>query len=125
MFESMVVTLREGVEAALIVAIVLGYLAKIGKRELSRSVYLGLGTAVALSIVAGVLFKRLGVEEDKLEGWAMLAGAVFVASMVIWMWRTAKHLKSQIETTVNELTSCGKGRLTVGVFSFVLLMIFS
>ena len=124
MFESMVVTLREGVEAALIVAIVLGYLAKIGKRELSRSVYLGLGTAVALSIVAGILFKRLGVDEDKFEGWAMLAGSVFVATMVIWMWRTAKHLKSQIETKLDELTSSAKGRFSLGVFTFVFIMIF-
>ena len=124
MFESLVVTLREGVEAALIVAIVLSYLAKIGRPELARSVYIGLVAAIALSVAGGFLFRRLGVDEDKIEGWAMLIGSVFVATMVLWMWRTAKHLKSQIESRLGEIASSAKGRFSIGVFAFVFVMIF-
>ena len=67
MFESLIVTLREGVEAALIVAIVLSYLKKIGRTDLAKSAYIALGAAVAVSILGGIAFKRFEIDEDRFE----------------------------------------------------------
>ena len=123
MFESLVVTLREGVEAALIVAIVLGYLKKIGRSDLARSVYLGLGSAVLVSVIGAVLFQRFGIDEDRYEGWTMLIGAVFVASMIAWMWKTASRIKGHIETRLAEVTSNAESGFSFPVFAFVFLMV--
>ncbi|HYL98871.1 MAG TPA: Fe-S-containing protein [Blastocatellia bacterium] len=123
MFESLVVTLREGVEAALIVAIVLGYLKKIGRSDLARSVYMGLGLAVVVSIVGAALFQKYGIDEDRYEGWTMLIGALFVASMIAWMWRTASKIKGEIETRLAEVTSNAESGFSFPVFAFVFLMV--
>ena len=123
MFQSLVVTLREGVEAALIVAIVLGYLKKIDRSDLARSAYIGLVLAVALSIIAGIAFIRMEIDEDRFEGWTMLIGAVFVASMVVWMWRTASKLKGEIETKIHQVASRASHGFSFGIFIFVFLMI--
>ncbi|HEU4389488.1 MAG TPA: Fe-S-containing protein [Blastocatellia bacterium] len=123
MFESLVVTLREGVEAALIVAIVIAYIRRIGRPELARSVYLGLAAAVAASVMGAVVFRRLEISEEWFEGWTMLIGSVFVATMVIWMWRTARHLKGEIESRVNLIAAQHAGGFSLPIFSFVFLMV--
>ncbi len=83
MFQSLVITLREGVEAALIIGIVLGCLKKTGREGWSRIVAWGVLAAVVASLAAAYLVRRLEVGEDAYEGWLMLVGAVFVASMVV------------------------------------------
>ena len=123
MFQSLVITLREGVEAALIVGIVLSYLKKTGRQAWSRYVWWGLVTAIAASLGAAYLLHRFEVIEDAYEGWLMLVGAVFVASMVYWMWRTGQHLKREIESKLSEL-SASSGRAAAGLFLFVFLMVF-
>jgi FTR1 family protein len=110
MLQSLVITLREGVEAALIVGIVLGYLSKTGRQSWSRYAWWGLATAVAASLGAAYLVYRFEVLEDAYEGWLMLIGAVFVASLVYWMWRTGRGLKRQIESKLSALSSSpGRG----------------
>ena len=121
MFQSLVVSLREGVEAALIVGIVLGYLRKTGRVSWSRFVYLGVLGAAAASLAAAYFVHRLQVSEDAYEGWLMLIGSLFVASMVIWMWRTGKRMKQDIE---GRLSSLPAGGAAWGVFLFVFLMVF-
>jgi high-affinity iron transporter len=123
MFESVVVTLREGVEAALIIAIVLAYLKKIERAELVRSAYAGLAAGVAFSLASAILFRRFEISQEHFEGWTMLAGSIFVATMVIWMWRTARRLKGEIETRVGQIASRSHGQFSLGIFAFVLLMI--
>ena len=124
MFESLVITLREGVEAALIIGIVLAYLARTGRRNWNRLVWLGLAAAVAGSAEAAYLVHRLEVGEDAYEGWLMLVGAVFVASMVFWMWRTGKRMKQEIETKLSGLAAAPSRTAALGVFAFVFLMVF-
>lgn len=124
MLGSLVITLREGVEAALIVGIVAGYLRKSGRSALIRYVYWGLGVAVAASCVAGYFVSLLRVNEDAYEGWLMLVGAVFVASVVIWMYMTAKHMRREIEEKLAGLTGRAGGRAAWGIFLFVFLMVF-
>ena len=126
MFQSLVITLREGVEAALIVGIVLTFLAKTGRRRAFRAVYAALGAAVVASFAAAYAVHRLELAEESYEGWLMLAGGVFVASMVAWMRNAGKRLKQDIESRLSELTVEPIRRLTdsAGIFVFVFLMVF-
>jgi FTR1 family protein len=112
------------VEAALILGIVLGYLKKTGRTAWSRYVWWGLATAVAASLGGAYLVYRFEVVEDAYEGWLMLAGAVFVASMVYWMWRTGKRLKRDIESKLSELSASPSRSAASGIFLFVFLMVF-
>jgi high-affinity iron transporter len=121
MLQSLVVSLREGVEAALIVGIVLGYLRKTGRESASRFVYWGILGAAAASLAAAYFVRRLQVSEDAYEGWLMLIGSLFVASMVVWMWRTGKRMKQDIEDRLSKLAS---GGARWGIFLFVFLMVF-
>ena len=124
MFQSLVITLREGVEAALIVGIVASYLRKTGREQLIRFVFWGLTVAVAASCVAGYFVSRLRLNEDAYEGWLMLVGAVFVASVVIWMYKTAKSMRREIEEKLANLSRGSEGAAGWGVFLFVFLMVF-
>jgi len=121
MFSALVVTLREGVEAALIVGITLVYLSKIGRPDLRRTVYYALVAALICSIAGAVALSYAPINQDKVEGWVMLVAAVFVVSMVIFMMRTARKLKGEIETKVGSLAGGGS---KWGLFAFVFLMVF-
>lgn len=124
MFDSLVITLREGVEAALIVGIVAGYLRKSNRASLIRFVYWGLAAAVVASCVAEYFINRLRVTEDAYEGWLMLVGAVFVASVVIWMWKTARNMRHEIEEKLSSLSRAPESKAALGIFAFVFLMVF-
>src|SRR5690242_17591848 len=121
MFSALVVTLREGVEAALIVGITLVYLSKIGRPDLRRTVYYALVAALICSIAGAVALSYAPINQDKVEGWVMLVAAIFVVSMVIFMMRTARKLKGEIETKVGSLAGAGS---QWGLFTFVFLMVF-
>ena len=121
MFQALVVTLREGVEAALIVGITLVYLAKIGRPDLRRIVYWALAAALLGSVATAVGLSYLPIAQDALEGWVMLLAAVFVVGMIVFMMRTARTLKGEIETKVGSLAGAGS---LWGLFTFVFLMVF-
>jgi high-affinity iron transporter len=118
--QAFIVTLREGVEAALIVAITLAYLAKINRPELRKPVYAALVAAFAGSIGIAVLLSRTQWNQDIFEGWIMLAAAFFVVTMIIFMMKTGRRLKGQIEGKVGLLA--GKDAWS-GLFLFVFLMV--
>ncbi|MGH9530401.1 MAG: Fe-S-containing protein [Terriglobales bacterium] len=120
MLQAFIVTLREGVEAALIVAITLAYLTKIGRADLRRHVYWALISAFVASIGVAILLSRLNLNEDVFEGCVMLAAAVFVVTMIIFMMRTGRKLKGEIEGKIGSLAGRGSG---LGVFFFVFLMV--
>jgi FTR1 family protein len=120
MIDAFIITLREGVEAALIIGITLAYLAKINRPELRKVVYAALGVAVAASLAGAVTISRTGINQDIFEGWIMLAAAFFVVTMVIFMMRTARKLKGEIEGRVGRLAA-DSSRL--GLFAFVFLMV--
>ena len=120
MLQAFIITLREGVEAALIVGITLAYLAKIGRNDLRKSVYAALGAAFAGSIGVAVALSRLNWNEDIFEGWVMLAAAVFVVSMIVFMMKTGRKLKGEIESKVGLFA---RGDAWIGLFLFVFLMV--
>ena len=120
MLQAFIITLREGVEAALIVGITLAYLAKIGRNDLRKSVYAALAAAFAGSIAVAVVLSRLNLNQDIFEGWVMLVAAVFVVTMIVFMMRTSRKLKGDIESKVGLFA---RGDAWIGLFLFVFLMV--
>jgi len=120
MLQAFIVTLREGVEAALIIGITLAYLAKIERNDLRKSVYAALIAASVGSIGVAVLLSRTKWNEDIFEGWVMLAAAFFVVTMIIFMMKTGHKLKGQIEGKLELLAGRGS---RFGLFFFVFLMV--
>jgi high-affinity iron transporter len=120
MLQAFIITLREGVEAALIVGITLAYLAKIGRNDLRKSVYAALGAAFAGSIVLAVVLSRFKWNEDIFEGWVMLVAAVFVVTMIIFMMKTGRKLKGEIEGKIGLFA---RQDAWIGLFFFVFLMV--
>ena len=125
MLQAFIITLREGVEAALIVGITLAYLAKIGRNDLRKSVYAALGAAFAGSIGLAVVVSRFNLNEDIFEGWVMLAAAVFVVTMIIFMMKTGRKLKGEIEGKIGLFArgDAGANDAKFGLFLFVFLMV--
>src|ERR1700674_1883408 len=96
MLQAFIVTLREGVEAALIVGITLAYLAIIGRPDLRKSAYPALISAYICSIGVACLLSRMTLNEDVFEGVVMLVAAAFVVTMNILLMITGRKLKGAI-----------------------------
>ena len=122
MFQAFVITLREGLEAFLIIAISLAYLRKSQRSELIPAVHWGIGVSVLLSIGAGWLFYQAR-NQALWEGVLALAAAVSVASLTVHMWRHAKRIKRDIEGHLQSSTLKSGTAAFAGVFLFTLLMI--
>jgi high-affinity iron transporter len=120
MLQAFIVTLREGVEAALIVGITLAYLTKIGRQELRKTVYAALVAAFLGSIGVAVVISRTHLNEDVFEGWIMLIAAFFVITMVIFMMKTGRKMKGEIEGKVGLLAG---NDAWFGLFVFIFLMV--
>ena len=102
MLSNAVIGLREGLEAALVVGILLAYLTKTDRLHLKRSVWVGVGAAVGLSIVVGVVLQQvseeLGERASEIFAGAMsLAAVALVTWMIFWMRRTARSLRSELQ----------------------------
>lgn len=128
MLEATVVTLREGVEAALVVAITLAYLRKCGRGELARYVYWGVAAAVVASAVSALAVQRWGLdpENELWEGSLMLLAAALVGSLAAWMWRAGRRTKERAEARLAALVGrpSGKGIGGLGLFGFTFVMVF-
>jgi len=104
--------LREGVEAALIVAIVLAYVVRTGNGRHIPKIWLGSGVAVILSVVLGLLiFNTVGSFEEPyeqvFEGSAMLLAAIVVTWMLFWMRRQSMNLRGELQAAVDRVLSEG------------------
>ena len=121
MLQAFIITLREGVEASLIVGIVFAYLTKIGRFELKRIVFWALGAAIAASVAGAIILARTQLNSDIFEGWVMLAAAFFVISMIWFMHKAARSLRGDIEQKVAQYT--GDSVSKIGLFFFVFLLV--
>jgi high-affinity iron transporter len=122
MAQAFVITLREGLEAFLIIAISLAYLRKSGRAHLTAAVHWGIATAVAVSVAAGYLLFN-AANQEWLEGPLALVAAASVTWMVIHMWRAGRRMKGEIEGRLQSSSVRGGAAAFVGVFLFTVLMI--
>src|SRR5689334_8156044 len=122
MLQAFVITLREGLEAFLIIAISLAYLRKSGRRELIPAVHWGIGLSVLLSVGAAYLFQQ-AANQSLWEGVLALVAAASVATLTVHMWRTAKKLKGEIEGHLRTSAEKTGTAAWFGVFVFTVLMI--
>jgi len=120
---ALLIALREGVEAALVVGIVLVYLARTGRQQLARFVWYGVAAAAALSLGVAILLERWQISEDGFEGVMYLVAAAFVITMIVWMNRVARHLKKEIEQKIESYAERAGRAAGWGVFFFVFLMV--
>ena len=121
MFEALVITLREGVEGALVLAIAITLLERRGLSRLRGSLFAGALVALLASAGLAIAATRLTYNQELAEGIAMLVGAGLVLSLVYWMWRAAPHMKEEVERGIARATGGGRG--AVGVFLFAFLMV--
>ncbi|MGH9464694.1 MAG: FTR1 family protein [Thermoanaerobaculia bacterium] len=122
MLESAVITLREGLEAFLIVAISLAYLKKTGRWALTSAVRWGVVAALAASLLAGYLFQR-AANQALWEGVPAMVAAILVASLTVHMWRAGRRMRQEIHARL-EASAVKPGRAAwLGVFAFTVLMI--
>ena len=114
MLPTYLLSLREGLEAALIIGIVLGAVSKIRRNDLSSAVWLGTLSAVVISILTAVILTSFGMSleetaEQIFEGITMLIAAGILTWMIFWMSKQARFLKSELEAGVNKAAaSTGK-----------------
>ena len=123
MISSFLIALREGLEAALIVGIVLVYLNRIGRSALARFVWAGVGLAVVLSLAVAIALDKFQINEDGFEGLMLLLAAGFVVTMILWMNRVARQLRKHIEQRVDALAGKSDLAAGLGLGTFVFLMV--
>lgn len=122
MLRAFVITLREGLEAFLIVAISLAYLKKSQQHRLLGAVHWGIGISILLSIGAAYLFSQ-AANQALWEGVLALAAALLVTSLIVHMWRHGRRIKLEIEGHLAASVSRTGPAAFLGVFMFTLLMI--
>jgi high-affinity iron transporter len=106
------ITLREGLEAALIVGIVLSVLRRLGQADRSRPVWVGVVSAGAVSVAAGLALNALGVAlegrgEEIFEGVAMVVASCVLTWMIFWMQRQGRHIQAELELDVRRAAGAG------------------
>ena len=123
MLSAFLIALREGVEASLIVGIILVYLSRTNRTHLARYVWGGVSAAVALSLAVAIALERFNISEDGFEGLLLLVAGFFVVTMILWMNRIARHLKKEIEQKVEAYAARAGAAAGWGLGLFVFLMV--
>jgi high-affinity iron transporter len=103
MIASALITFREGLEAALIVGILLGYLVRIKQNSLARYVWIGTGLATGASAAAAIVLQAIGVGleepyEQIFEGTTMLIAVIILTWMIFWMRNQSRFMKQELES---------------------------
>jgi high-affinity iron transporter len=119
MLANLLIGLREGLEASLVIGILVAYLVKINRRDVLPKLWAGVGIAIALSIIVGVILETglgelEGAPEEILAGALSIAAAGLVTWMVFWMAKTARNLKGHLEGNIDRsLAGNGLGIMVV------------
>ena len=123
MLAAFLIALREGVEASLVVGIILVYLSRTGRSHLARFAWYGVAAATVLSLGVAIALERWRISEDGFEGVLYLVAAAFVITMIVWMNRVARHLKKDLEEKVEAYAVRAGSAAGWGIFAFVFLMV--
>lgn len=123
MLSALVIALREGVEAALVIGIILIYLDRTGRAHLSRQVWIGVAAAIAASFAGAVALQRWQVNQEGFEGVLMLIAAFFVVTMIWWMNRVSRTLKHEIERKVEGYAQQATMAAKLGLAAFAFLLV--
>ncbi len=120
-----IVALREGIEAALVIAIILSYLRKTVRENMNRSIISGTLLAILTSVgIASVLVVIWGSFEGPMlevfEGSVVLFAAFLLTSMIFWMRKASRNLTTEIKQSVEERSVGGKLSLPILAFALVL-----
>jgi len=122
MGDMLIITLREGIEAFLIVAIAAAYLRKTGREALLPAVWTGTAAALAISIVVGGWLLEYAVQ-PVYEGWLAAIAAVLVISMALYMNGAGKRMGRDIGARIDAAAAKPGAGPWLGVFLFVVLMV--
>ncbi|WP_030770642.1 MULTISPECIES: iron uptake transporter permease EfeU [unclassified Streptomyces] len=121
MFGNYLIGLREGLEASLVVCILVAYLVKTERKDALRPVWLGIAIACGLSLAFGAMLE-FGTQELTFEAQELLGGTLSIISvglvtwMVFWMKRTARHLKAELHGKLDTALAMGTGALVATAF---------
>lgn len=121
MFSNYLIGLREGLEASLVVCILIAYLAKTGRKEALKPIWAGIGIAVTIALGFGCVLE-FGSEELTFQAQEALGGSLSILAvglvtwMVFWMRRTARHLKSELHDKLDAALRLGTGALVATAF---------
>ena len=126
MLPGFLLSLREGLEMALITGIVLGALRKTQRTHLNRAVWAGVFSAALLSLVIAIILRYLGAAlqgraEEIFEGLTMLLAAGILTWMIFWMQRQSRSLRGKLESDVNQAARSGGWR---GLFALAFISVF-
>ena len=121
MFANLMLGLREGLEASLIVGILIAYVVKVGRRDAVLKIWLGVAAAILVSIGLGIALTvatdLLGpIAEPLIAGFASIAAAIMVTWMIFWMAKTAKNMRSSLEKDVSKSLATGTAALVTIAF---------
>ncbi|MER6630638.1 iron uptake transporter permease EfeU [Streptomyces sp. NPDC000987] len=121
MFSNYLIGLREGLEASLVVCILIAYLVKTGRRDAVRPIWIGIGVAVTIALGFGCALE-FGSQELTFQAQEALGGSLSVLAvglvtwMVFWMRRTARHLKAELHGRLDAALAMGTGALVATAF---------
>lgn len=121
MLETLLITFREGLEAFLIVAIMLAYVNKMGYTRLKKPIFSGIIVAIIISSTTGWHVAELAQDPVWEGSFAMIAG-LMVASFTLYVMRTARHIKGDIGQKLEANAGKGGALAEIGVFIFTILM---
>lgn len=124
MFEALIVSLREGVEAALMVGIIVAFLQREGYQRFLGAVWAGIGAAVAASLTGAWALTRLAVNEEAFEGILYVTSALIVGTLLLWMWRHSHAVAGEMKGSLARILARGSGRsIGLGLFFFTFFMV--
>jgi high-affinity iron transporter len=125
MLEALIVTLREGVEAALVVGIIVVFLRREGYERYLGAVGWGIGVAAVASLAGAFALYRWAVNEEAFEGVLYLGSALIVSSMMVWMWRHSHAIAGEMKGSLGRILQReNAGSVRAGLFLFTFLMVF-